>query len=224
MENDSFLKKISDYFNSQYNLLVYHPLIDEIARGSLTKQQLIVFAEQFHHFLVEAEYRFSAVSVVRSPDLESVKRNLAHAIEEAGHMKLWLQFTHALGIEEADLEQTEPRPGVLNFTNYFYRLSFMASPGEVAAGAGLPEGMFAHQCERIAAGLASHYHFNEDQVAFFRVHAKADQEHVDLHFWRIAKHATDETAKAKIMRAAKLGFHYYKEMFDSIYEAARESS
>jgi pyrroloquinoline quinone (PQQ) biosynthesis protein C len=215
-------RELEEFVNSQIGRTVHHPLIEKIGEGRLSIEQLRVFAQQFYHFLAEAEYRFSALSVVRSPDLESVKRNLAHAVEEAGHMEHYLRFAGALGLTEQDLEQSEPKPGVFHFANYFYRLSFFATPAEVAAGAGLPEGVFAAQCAAIEQGLLKHYGYSRTEVKFFSLHTVADREHEKLHYWRIERQATTDIMRKKVMRAARLGFQYYVEMFDAILDAVNE--
>ena len=201
-----------------------HPLLDDIGSGALSRPQLQTFAEQMYHFLVEAEYRFSAVSVVRSPDIESLKRNLQHAVDEASHMPLWLRFADKIGCDEARMQRAQPRPGTLAFVNYFYRLSFLGTPAEVAAGAGLPEGVFAPQCERLGDGLVKHYGLSPQDAEFFFVHAVEDRTHERLHHWRIETYATTAAMRERVRAAARLGFAYYLEMFDAIREAVRETA
>jgi pyrroloquinoline quinone (PQQ) biosynthesis protein C len=202
---------------------INHPLLDDIAAGRLSRRQLQVFAEQLYHFLVEAEYRFSAVSVVRSPDSESLRRNFEHMLEEASHMPLWLRFAEAIGTSEEGMRRASPRPGTLAFVNYFYRLSVLGTPAEVAAGAGLPEGAFADQCERIGNGLLQHYGLSREEADFFFVHAKEDRQHEALHYWRIETYATTAAVQDRVRTAARLGFAYYVEMFDAIRDAVEEA-
>ncbi len=193
-----------------------HPLLRAIESGSLNWDQLRAFGQYMYHLFIEAELRFSSISVVRSPDRESLRRNAEHVYEEIPHIDLYEDFLRGLEIPDEEIGKVPTEPGIECFTNYFYRLSFSGSPAEAAAGAGLCEGMFGDISARVAKGLRERYNLPLHTTRFWDVHAVADEEHLQLHHWRIQHYTLGPEMEQRVRTAARLGFSYWLMLFDTI--------
>jgi|GEM_PF-2491638 thiaminase len=209
---DQLLSEIEPYRQR----CIEHPLLRAIETGTLGWDQLRAFGQYMYHVMIEAELRFSAISVVRSPDRDSLRRNADHAYEEMSHFDLYEDFLRGLGIADEEIGTVPTEPGIECFTNYFYRLSFSGSPAEAAAGAGLCEGMFADIAARVAKGLRERYNLPLHVTRFWDVHAVADEEHIRLHHWRIQRYTTGPEMEERVRTAARLGFAYWLMLFDTI--------
>jgi thiaminase len=209
---DELLSEIEPYRQRS----IEHPLLRAIESGSLSWDQLRAFGQYMYHFLIEGELRFSSISVVRSPDRESLRRNADHAYEEIPHIDLYEDFLRGLEIPDEEIGTLPTEPGIECFTNYFYRLSFSGSPAEAAAGAGLCEGMFADISARVAKGLRERYNLPLQTTRYWDVHAVADEEHLQLHHWRIQRYTNGPEMEQRVRTAARLGFSYWLMLFDTI--------
>ncbi len=214
----TFLDQLLTEIQPYRQRCVQHPLLDAIESGRLEWDQLRAFGQYMYHVLLEAELRFSAISVVRSPDRESLRRNADHAYEEISHMGAYDDFLRGIEIPDAEFGTWPTEPGIEGFTNYFYRLSFSGSPAEAAAGAGLCEGMFAEIAARVAKGLLEAYQLPLHVTRYWDIHRQADEEHVQLHYWRIQRYTTDAAMEQRVRTAARLGFSYWLMIFDTIAE------
>src|SRR5215471_14520648 len=65
----AFLDQLLEEIEPYRQRCIQHPLLQAIETGSLNWDQLRVFGQYMYHFLIEAELRYSSISVVRSPDL-----------------------------------------------------------------------------------------------------------------------------------------------------------
>ena len=209
---DELLSEIEPYRQRS----IEHPLLRAIESGSLNWDQLRAFGQYMYHFLIEGELRFSSISVVRSPDRESLRRNADHAYEEIPHIDLYEDFLRGLEIPDEEIGTVPTEPGIECFTNYFYRLSFSGTQAEVAAGAGLCEGMFADISSRVAKGLRERYNLPLHTTRYWDVHAVADEEHLKLHYWRIERYTQGPEMEQRVRTAARLGFSYWLMLFDTI--------
>jgi pyrroloquinoline-quinone synthase len=160
--------------------LLKHPFYQAWTAGSLTRDDLAYYAQQYF----QQESRFPRyVSAVHSncPELKTrqmLLENLTH--EESGpenHPELWLRFAGAVGAERGSVLNAEVNAGTKRCVETFDRLSRGRWQTGLAA-------LYAYEAQQPAVaktkidGLKSKYGLNtDDALGFFQVHESVDAWH-----------------------------------------------
>jgi pyrroloquinoline-quinone synthase len=161
--------------------LLTHPFYLAWARGELSMEALTDYAKQYYHHVAAFPTYLSAVHA-RCDDQAARKQILSNLIdEEAGspnHPDLWKQFAKGLGVDDADLAQTEKQPETRNLIDTFRSVCGEASTTEGLAALYAYESQIPAICESKIDGLRKHYGFNDPKdYEYFSVHIEADREH-----------------------------------------------
>jgi pyrroloquinoline-quinone synthase len=161
--------------------LLKHPFYLAWARGELSKDALTDYSEQYYHHVAAFPTYLSAVHA-NCDDQETRKELLSNLIdEEAGspnHPELWKKFAGSLGVEEAELAQTEKQPETENLINTFRSVCKQRSTAEGLAALYAYESQIPSICESKIDGLKKHYGFTKpEHYQYFTVHIQADREH-----------------------------------------------
>ena len=90
--------------------LLKHPFYLAWTRGELSKEALTDYAQQYYHHVAAFPTYLSAVHA--KCDHQATRKQLLNNLidEEAGspnHPELWKKFVDGLGVEHADLTQTD---------------------------------------------------------------------------------------------------------------------
>ncbi len=167
----------------QFDLLK-HPFYQRWNEGTLSLQDLQVYAQQYYHFVKEVPTLVSAIhSNCRNQSLRlDILDNLVE--EETGgenmvpHEDLWVWFANGIGLTSEELSAAEPSPETRKLL-LTYRNLCRASNAAVGAAA-----MYAYESripeisETKMFGLKKHYGIrSEEALRFFREHMVADIEH-----------------------------------------------
>ncbi len=116
-------------------------------------------------------------------DHQATRKQLLNNLidEEAGspnHPELWKKFADGLGVEDADLAQTEKQPETKNLINTFRSVCGQRSTAEGLAALYAYESQIPSICESKIDGLKKHYGFTKpEHYEYFTVHIGADREH-----------------------------------------------
>jgi pyrroloquinoline-quinone synthase len=72
-----------------------HPFYQRWSRGELEREELAAYAGQYRHAVVALAEASAGAARAASPELRAELD--VHAVEEAGHVALWDDFTEAIG-------------------------------------------------------------------------------------------------------------------------------
>ena len=113
--------------------LLKHPFYLAWARGELSKEALTDYSQQYYHHVAAFPTYLSAVHA--NCDDQGTRKQLLNNLidEEAGspnHPELWKKFAGSLGVEEAQLTQTEKQPETENLINTFRSVCKQRSTAE----------------------------------------------------------------------------------------------
>ena len=161
--------------------LLKHPFYLAWTRGELSKEALTDYAQQYYHHVAAFPTYLSAVHA--HCDHQATRKQLLNNLidEEAGspnHPELWKKFADGLGVEDADLTQTEKQPETKNLINTFRSVCGQRSTAEGLAALYAYESQIPSICESKIDGLKKHYGFTKpEHYQYFTVHIEADREH-----------------------------------------------
>ena len=144
--------------------LLKHPFYLAWTRGELSKEALTDYSQQYYHHVAAFPTYLSAVHA--SCDDQGTRKQLLNNLidEEAGspnHPELWKKFAGSLGVEEAELAQTEKRPETENLINTFRSVCKQRSTAEGLAALYAYESQIPSICESKIDGLKKHYGFTK---------------------------------------------------------------
>jgi pyrroloquinoline-quinone synthase len=175
---DSFWREIEAVIEEKS--LLKHPFYQAWTMGTLTREDLAYYAQQYY----QQEVRFPRyVSAVHSncPELKTRQmliENLTH--EESGpenHPELWLAFAGAVGASRESVQNAEMNAGTKECVETFTRLSRADWRSGLAA-------LYAYEAQQPAVaktkieGLKSKYSLDSKAaLGFFQVHETMDAWH-----------------------------------------------
>jgi len=175
----SNLNKRVDQFD-----LLKHPFYQRWNEGSLSLQDLQIYAQQYYYFVKEVPTLVSAIhSNCRHQSLRlSILENLVE--EETGgdnmvpHEDLWVWFANGIGLTAEELAVSEPLPETRKLLLTYRNLCKASNPAVGAAAMYAYESRIPEISETKLYGLKQHYGIcNEEALRFFREHMVADIEH-----------------------------------------------
>jgi pyrroloquinoline-quinone synthase len=161
--------------------LLKHPFYLAWTRGELSKEALTDYAQQYYHHVAAFPTYLSAVHA--HCDHQATRKQLLNNLidEEAGspnHPELWKKFVDGLGVENADLTQTEKQSETKNLIDTFRSVCGQRSTTEGLAALYAYESQIPSICESKIDGLKKHYGFTKpEHYEYFTVHIEADREH-----------------------------------------------
>jgi len=187
--------------------LLKHPFYLAWARGELSKDALTDYAQQYYHHVAAFPTYLSAVHA-KCDDLNTRKQLLNNLIdEESGspnHPELWKEFADGLGVEDAELAQTEKRPETKKLIDIFRSVCGQGSTAEGLGALYAYESQIPAICESKIDGLKKHYGFTKpEHYEYFTVHIEADREHSATEREMLNRYIDDrnfESVKASVNR------------------------
>jgi pyrroloquinoline-quinone synthase len=161
--------------------LLDHPFYQRWTAGTLTREELRDYANQYFHYAMAFPTFISAVHQ-HTEDIAVRQMLLENLVEEErgaeNHPELWLRFCESLGLDREDVKR-----GLANDATR----GLIATMKSLARDGALHEGLaalYAYESQIPAVakakieGLAQNYAISADRdVAFFRVHMDADVVH-----------------------------------------------
>ena len=184
-----------DRLIEHYHLLK-HPFYQAWTEGTLTKESLQLYAEQYFQHVRAFPENLKQLAARTNGKLEQlVEENLAEELDPSSpHPALWKQFAQSLGVEDKSLDGAKPLPGIATLLEAF---------DDVSARGTLPQAVAAFYCyeaqvpeiatEKIS-GLRKFYEITTPRaLAYFAVHEEADVRHRAA--WRewLAEHSENSS-------------------------------
>ena len=187
--------------------LLKHPFYLAWTRGELSKGALTDYAQQYYHHVAAFPTYLSAVHA-KCYDQHTRKQLLNNLIdEESGspnHPELWKKFADSLGVEDAELAQTEKRPETKKLIDTFRSVCGQGSTAEGLGALYAYESQIPAICESKIDGLKKHYGFTKpEHYEYFTVHIEADREHSATEREMLNRYIDDrnfESVKASVSR------------------------
>lgn len=158
--------------------IVEHPFIDLILRGDLTEAIYAAYLRETYHLVQQTPYFLSAAAS-RSCEgwLQDWFLNLA--IEERHHDRLCVQDLRRLGYDTDTYLSGLPGLGAWTMVGQNHWVVSMKDSAGLLGFAAATEGLGASQGPKVAEAMVQ-YPFARQALNFLKVHAKEDQEHVEL--------------------------------------------
>ncbi|MDG5775507.1 thiaminase II [Haloarculaceae archaeon H-GB1-1] len=110
-----------------------HPAVTELGDGTLDEDVFRYWVKQDYVYLVEYG-RLFALGAAKSPDLQRMS-TFATLLDETinTEMDLHRSYAAAFGIDETELEATEPSPTTRAYTDFLIRVAAMGTFGDLVA-------------------------------------------------------------------------------------------
>jgi pyrroloquinoline-quinone synthase len=162
--------------------LLKHPFYKAWTEGRLSKQQLGLYAEQYYQHVRAFPENLKQLASRTNGDgnLQSiVKENLNEELDaSAPHPQLWRQFAQSVGVSDASLDSTQPRPGLAALLDTFDEVATQGSMTQAVAAFYVYEAQVPEIASQKISGLRRFYGITEPQaLAYFAVHEEADVRH-----------------------------------------------
>ncbi len=200
MQNSDLVTRLQSLIADKH--LLQHPFYQHWEKGTLPKEVLAKYAEQYYH--LERNFPRFLSQIHTNCDDPALRQTITDNLydEEHGqnnHRELWLRFAEAVGASRAEVENSVPLPETEATLHTFTTLSQTSS---LAGISGLAA--YEHQIPAVATkkieGLEKNYGITDDRgLAFFRVHGIVDVDHANAWWDAIAKDATtpEQAAEAE---------------------------
>lgn len=168
-----------DSLIEQHHLLK-HPFYRAWTEGSLPKESLRVYAEQYYQHVRSFPENLKQLAGRTTGKLaEIVEENVAEELNPAApHPELWREFARALGVSDAALDEARPFPGVAALLDTYEEASSQGSPAQAVACFYAYEAQVPEIAKQKIAGLKRYYGITDSRaLEYFTVHEEADVRH-----------------------------------------------
>ena len=160
--------------------LLGHPFYQAWTAGTLTREALQLYAEQYYHHVRAFPENLRAVATRSEGKLRGIiEENLAEEESPAApHPKLWREFAGALGVSDTRLDEAAPLPGVQALTEAYRRICSEERPIASVAALYVYEAQVPEIATKKIEGLRNFYGVTEPRgLRYFAVHEEADVRH-----------------------------------------------
>jgi pyrroloquinoline-quinone synthase len=168
-----------DSLIEQHHLLK-HPFYRAWTEGSLPKEALQVYAEQYYQHVRAFPENLKQLSSRSSGKLtDLVEENISEELNPAApHPLLWRQFAESLGVSEAALDGARPFPGIAALLDTYDEVVSQGTMAQAVACFYAYEAQVPEIATQKIAGLRRFYGITEPRaLAYFVVHEEADVRH-----------------------------------------------
>ncbi|HVB32893.1 MAG TPA: CADD family putative folate metabolism protein [Patescibacteria group bacterium] len=168
-----------DRLIEEYHLLK-HPFYRAWTEGSLSREQLALYAEQYYQHVRAFPLHLSRLATRATGNLRAlVTDNLVEELDpENPHPLLWRRFALAVGAREEALDSGKPLPGVTVLLDTFRELTERASMAEAVSAFYAYEAQVPEISAQKIAGLRRFYDIRDSRaLKYFTVHQEADVRH-----------------------------------------------
>src|ERR1700685_3339661 len=123
-----------DTLIEKYHLLK-HPFYQAWTEGTLSKESLQVYAEQYYqHVRAFPENLKQLADRADGPLAELVQENLDEELDpSAPHPMLWRQFAESLGVSESTMADARPLPGIAALLDTFDEVTSQGTMAEAVS-------------------------------------------------------------------------------------------
>ncbi|HTS13751.1 MAG TPA: iron-containing redox enzyme family protein [Candidatus Limnocylindrales bacterium] len=163
----------------KYHLLK-HPFYRAWVEGSLSRQSLGLYAQQYYQHVRAFPENLRQLSGRTAGELQTlVRENLAEELDPAGpHPVLWRQFAESLGVSGDSLDEARPLPGIAALLDTYDEVAAQGSTAQAVAAFYVYEAQVPEIATKKISGLRHFYGITEPRaLAYFALHEEADVRH-----------------------------------------------
>jgi pyrroloquinoline-quinone synthase len=201
--------------------LLKHPFYQAWTEGTLTKQSLQLYAEQYYqHVRAFPENLKQLAGRATGPVKGLIEENLAEELDPvAPHPMLWGQFAESLGASREALADARPLPGIAALLDTFDEVSANGSMAQAVATFYGYEAQVPEIATQKISGLKKFYGISEPRaLAYFSVHEEADVRHRAA--WRSWLENQNTGDNFEVLCAAERGLKALWGALDAVYPQA----
>lgn len=157
--------------------LLKHPFYKAWTEGTLSKECLQLYAEQYYHTVrVFPEVLNRLARRASMPLAAMVRENLAEETNPAAPLPiLWQQFAQSMGVSESAMETARPLPGIAALLDIFDEVSTQGSMCEAVAALYVYEAQVPEIAQQKITCLQRFYDVCEPRaLAYFAAQQEAD--------------------------------------------------
>ncbi len=219
-----FYEQLQQATETERQTLVNSEIIVRCMARDVTLQEYIDYLTQAYHHVKNTVPLLMAVGARLPEDMEWLREAVAHYIEEElGHQEWILNDIAACGGDKEAVRKSQPAIGTELMISYAWDLVNRRDPigffGMVHVLEGTSVSLADYAADQIKAALD----LPETAFSYLRSHGSIDQSHVE-HLAAVVNRFTDPQQQAYIIRSAKIFYHLYKGVFDSVLSPATHSS
>ncbi len=225
METQAFwtaVEKIADVFN-----IGQHPLVRLISEGKATRDQIKHFAIEHYEMTVRDSGPYIAQGYINMAKLDAegaalmadnfVEEAMGGYTHTAGHAALLHEFWEmGLGLPRMELVESSASAAARATNAYFWLL--MTHKVRYSGALGILEGGFSHACEKMLAGLQTHYGITPEALRFFSGHVEADREHSKTGRKLIDRMLTTDREREEFLKEARCMAELYWKGWDAMMQ------
>jgi pyrroloquinoline quinone (PQQ) biosynthesis protein C len=223
METQTLLQEVSK-IAEEFNI-GNHLLVQKISQGKATREEIKQFAIEHYHMTVRDAGRYIAQGYISMLSVDSggaelmaenfVEEAMGQHTHTAGHEALLFEFwEQGLGLERKELEDSSPSAAARVVNAYLWLL--VTHKIQYSGAMGLLEGGFSHACEKMFAGLQTHYGINKEALRFFSGHIEADREHAETGKKLVGRLLTTDRAQVEFLKEARCMAELYWKGWDAM--------
>lgn len=202
-----------------------HPFAQLVHDGKATKQQLKQFAIEHYEMTVRDSGPYIANGYINMSKVDELGAELMaeNFAEEAmglythtgGHAALLFEFwENGLGLPRKELEESSASPASRVMNAFFWRL--VTQRVKYSGALGVLEGGFSVACEKMFAGLQTHYGIKPEALRFFSGHIEADREHARTGRKLSERLLTTERDRQEFLKEARCAGELYWKGWDAM--------
>jgi pyrroloquinoline quinone (PQQ) biosynthesis protein C len=225
METQAFwtaVEKIADVFN-----IGQHPLVRLISEGKATRDQIKHFAIEHYEMTVRDSGPYIAQGYINMAKLDAegaalmadnfVEEAMGGYTHTAGHAALLHEFWEmGLGLPRMELVESSASAAARATNAYFWLL--MTHKVRYSGALGILEGGFSLACEKMLAGLQTHYGITPEALRFFSGHVEADREHSKTGRKLIDRMLTTDREREEFLKEARCMAELYWKGWDAMMQ------
>ena len=208
---NSLIKRIDEMIEERS--LLKHPFYQMWSDGKLSLDSLTGYSKEYFQ-LVKAVPSFMTPIIKQAPD--SLRSELtSNQEEEVEHIKPWMRFAEALGVDQKELDQYQGLPKTRKAISQLSSLMDSFEEGSCAMYA------FEKEIPKISQikleGLAEFYGISsEEATEYFKLHTEADIRHAAA--WRKALEQSS-SKNEDLIQIAEKSISAQNLLLDSCYES-----
>ena len=221
MTDKEFLDKLDAIINERH--MLQHPFYQMWNHGTLTKDMLREYAQEYYHQVYHFPTYVSATHAACADDMEARQMLLENLMEEehgaSNHPALWRRFGGSLGLTEEQMQNREYLPHTKESVRILKTLSRNENPAVGLAALYSYESQIPEVSTTKIEGLKKNYNMDsEDALVFFEVHEHADEIHRQVTRDALVRICRTEEQQILALDAAREGADAINLLLDGVYE------
>lgn len=160
--------------------LLKHPFYKAWSEGTLPKDALQLYAAQYYQHVLAFPENLRQLAGRAGGHLGLlVQENLDEELNPiAPHPALWRQFAEAVGVNQSELNEAHPLPGIAVLLDAYDEIASQGTFAQAVAAFYVHEAQVPETAAQKKAGLQQFYNVTDPSaLAYFTVHEEADVRH-----------------------------------------------